>query len=176
MRPFLRRNGWEVHSLDLIPNDGSAGLEMLAEQIAAYADSRFSGEQSLDLVAFSMGGLAARYYVQRLAGAHRVDKLITISTPHRGTWTAFLRGNAGVRQMRPGSAFLRSLNADMHVFARVKFVSIWTPLDLMIIPASSSVMREARSMRCTVAAHPLMVRDGRVLRLVREALLQHDLR
>jgi triacylglycerol lipase len=169
LRPYLEERGWRVHDLDLVPNNGAAGLDELALQVRSYVKAHFSGE--FDLVGFSMGGIVARYYVQRLAEPGRVRRLVTISSPHRGTWTGFLRNNKGARQMRPGSEFLRALHAERHKLEGVRFTSIWNPFDLMILPARSSVVAEARSVPVKVAAHPLMMRDRRVMGLVEEALL-----
>ena len=72
--------------------------------------------------------------------------------------------------MRPGSSFLRDLNRDVEVLGRIGFTSIWTPFDLMIVPAHSSVLHAGRTMRVNVAAHPLMVRNPQVLKLVLDAL------
>jgi triacylglycerol lipase len=170
LRPFLQTRGWVTHSFDLVPNNGDAELETLAQQVGSYIESTFRREQTVDLVAFSMGGLVARYYVQRLAGLTRVRRLITISAPHRGTLTAFFRWNAGARQMRPSSDFLQDLNKDKQILNHIRFTTIWSPFDLMIVPPASSVMPEARSVRVNVLAHALMMRDLRVLRLVQQAL------
>jgi triacylglycerol lipase len=170
MRPFLESHGRAVYCLNLTPNNGAAGLEVLARQIAAYVETTFENKEMFDLVAFSMGGIVARYYVQRLGGLQRVRRLVTISSPHNGTRVAFLRWNDGARQMRPGSAFLCDLNRDAHVLDRIGFTSIWTPFDLMIVPASSSVLPAGRTIRVNVGAHALMVRNRRVLKLVADAL------
>jgi triacylglycerol esterase/lipase EstA (alpha/beta hydrolase family) len=122
-----------------------------------------------------MGGLVARYYVQRLGGIERVRRLITISSPHNGTCAAFLRRNGGARQMRPGSAFLCDLNRDVSVLDRIDFTSIWTPFDLMILPAHSSVLPAGRAIRVNVGAHPPMVRNQRVLKLVADVLSTENL-
>ena len=50
-----------------------------------------------------MGGLVARYYVQRLGGDVRVHTLVTLGTPHGGTLPARLFPHPLVRQLRPGS-------------------------------------------------------------------------
>ena len=171
MASHLERAGREVHCFDLVPNNGAEGLERLAMQIAKYVGERFKPEQKFDLVGFSMGGIVSRFYVQRLGGIERVLRIVTISSPHRGTWTAWLRGNAGVRQMRPNSEFLRELNQDCAMLERARFVSIWTRFDLMIVPARSSVLPVGRSIQIEALAHPLMVRDRRVLRLVETILM-----
>src|ERR1019366_4796641 len=82
MRPDLERQGRTVHCLNLEPNNGDAGLDGLARQIVPYVESGFKGEQRIDMVGFSMGGLVARYYIQRLGGIERLKRFITISSPH----------------------------------------------------------------------------------------------
>ena len=48
--------------------------------------SRLSGDAQVDLVAHSKGGLDARKYLED--PQEKVGKLITIGTPHRGSWLA----------------------------------------------------------------------------------------
>jgi len=170
LRAVLEDQGLTVHTINLTPNDGSVGLDRLAEQVLHFANTHLGLEGSFDLVGFSMGGLVARYYLQRLGGLERVRRFITISSPHRGTWTAFLRSNAGARQMRPRSSFLEDLNRDAATLQRVAHLSVWTSLDLMILPANSSRLPASRSLCIRVAAHPLMLRSARVSRSVLEAL------
>jgi triacylglycerol lipase len=57
------------------------------------------------------------------------------------------------------------------VLGRVDFSSIWSPFDLMIVPAHSSVLHAGRTMWVNVAAHPLMVRNPHVMKLVLDALI-----
>jgi triacylglycerol lipase len=170
LQPHLERSGLAVHSLDLVPSDGQAGLAELAGQLDTYVRKTFPAGEAIDLVGFSMGGLVSRYYIQRRGGRDRVRKFVTIGTPHNGTWTAYLRSNPGARDMRPGSAFLADLNGDIRVLELVSLVSIWTPFDLMIMPATSSRVRVGRSIAVRTPAHPLLVRDRRVLELVRGIL------
>jgi triacylglycerol lipase len=72
--------------------------------------------------------------------------------------------------MRPGSDFLRGLAADPGGLQGVRFTSIWSPLDLTIIPTSSSVIAEARSIRVCVPIHQMMPWDRRVFHLVEQEL------
>jgi len=166
LQKYLAAGGLPVHSFNLVPNHGEAELPALAQQLAAYVQASFAAEEVIDLVGFSMGGLVSRFYIQRLGGIHRVRKFISIGTPHRGTRTAYLRNNPGARDMRPRSAFLQNLNRDIAMLDTLSFTSIWTPLDLMILPANSSRAPVGRSIRVLSLAHPLLVRDRRVLKLV----------
>ena len=79
----LDEAGAEVHAVSLPP---IASVEDRALALARALE-RFPGER-VNLVAHSMGGLDARWYVGMLGGADRVASLTTISTPHRGTAVA----------------------------------------------------------------------------------------
>lgn len=168
----LQNAGWEVHSLTVAPSWGQIGLDALAGQIQSYVKRTFGAGRRFDLVGFSMGGLVSRYYLQRLGGLDRVDRFVSISAPLRGSWLAWLIPNAGCRQMRPGSAFLRDLDSDLDRLNRIQFTSFWTPLDLIIVPATSSILPPAKCHRVWSLAHPLMVWEPRMLRLIEQALVK----
>ncbi|MFS8117238.1 MAG: lipase family alpha/beta hydrolase [Microcoleus sp.] len=170
MSARLTQLGWCVHSLNLTPNDGSLGLELLAKQVADYISETFDPKQPLDIVGFSMGGIVSRYYLQRLGGMNRVQRFIAISSPHNGTWMAYTLCGKGSVQMRPGSAFLEDLNGDATLLAKLNFTSIWTDWDFIIVPASSSQISSAKEVKLSVFAHAMMVRDWRSLKAVAEAL------
>lgn len=167
---YLTRLGWPVYSLDLFPSNGDLGLNRLAKQVANYVEKTFPREQSFDLVGFSMGGIISRYYVQRLRGIDRVQRLITISSPHKGSWMGYARQNPGCIQMRPNSRFLKDLNRDAAMLERLNFTSIWTPLDLMILPAESSQLHVGKEATTRVPLHPWMLTDVKSMNLVVDAL------
>jgi triacylglycerol lipase len=169
MAPYLSQQGWSVHSLDLKPNDGRLGLDKLADQVAEYAAQNFA-QQPFDLVGFSMGGIVSRYYVQRLGGLKQVQRLITIASPHHGTWMAYFRPNLGGSQMRRDSVFLADLNRDMADLDQLNFTSIWTQRDLMIVPAASSRMAVGKNIQIPVSGHAWMVTDPRSLKALAAAL------
>jgi len=170
MQAHLQRAGLCVHAFNLVPNNGRAPLPELADQLDGYIRATFGSAEPVDLVGFSMGGLVSRYYLQRMGGIERVRRFVTIGTPHHGTWSAYVLSSPGVRNMRPGSAFLRDLNQDMEMLEGVLLASIWTPFDLMIVPATSSRVRVGRSISVRTLVHPLLVRDPRVMRLVLDIL------
>ena len=170
MARYLRAQGWEAKTMSYRPSWGQKGLEVLAGQVAQFVAENYAPGEKIDLVAFSMGGLVTRYYLQRLGGLDRVQRYVTLSAPHRGTLLAYLIPNAGCRQMRFGSAFLRDLDRDADRLARLDFTSFWTPLDTIIVPARSSVMPQARNERMGIAAHPLMVWQPAMHRAVAGAL------
>ncbi|NJN20738.1 MAG: triacylglycerol lipase [Leptolyngbya sp. RL_3_1] len=169
MATYLGDRGWPIHTLDLVPNLGEVGLDQLALQVRDYVAMHLT-EQPFDLLGFSMGGIVSRYYLQRLGGLQQVQRFITLSSPHNGTITAYARNRPGVKQMRPGSDFLQGLNSTVHELAQVQFTSLWTPYDLMILPAYSSRLPVGQMGQIPALAHPLMLRDRRSLAAVATAL------
>ena len=168
---YLDQLGWSVHRINLKPNDGSAPLNDLAKQVAGYVDRTFESGQIIDLLGFSMGGLVTRYYLQRLGGVERVKRYITISAPNNGTLTAYSLPLKGITQMRINSSFLQDLNQDYDQYlSQIQVTNLWTPYDLMILPAHSSKMGIGREISVPVAVHAWMPIDRRVMKMIASAL------
>jgi triacylglycerol lipase len=166
----LQQLGRKTYSIDLHPKNGSLELQLLAEQLRGFIDREIGSTTIFDLVGFSMGGLVSRYYVQRLGGWERVQRYVTISAPHQGTIAAYFGWGLGIAQMRPQSDFLRDLDKDVEILSKLEFTSIWTPFDLIILPANSSQLPVGRDISLPILAHPLMVCDPRSLTAILEAL------
>jgi len=145
--------GRRVLTPDLTPNNGTAGLNELAKQLGKYLDENLVPDEQCDIIGHSMGGIVARSYVQRHGGRRRVRRLVTLASPHQGTLLAWLLPGAGVRDLRPGSAFLRDLASDAHSLDGVLVASYWTPFDAIIVPPSSSEMPVRKNRRVFLAHH-----------------------
>ncbi|MEI8340185.1 MAG: alpha/beta fold hydrolase [Verrucomicrobiota bacterium] len=172
MARYLRGQGRTAYAVTLKPSWGQVGIDQLAAQLDQFIKEKIPDSQKFDLVGFSMGGLVSRYYLQRMDGLRRVDHFITLATPHHGTVMAWLAWNTGGSQMRPESAFLQDLNHDISTLDLVKFTSIWTPLDLMIVPATSSHTGIGREIKIWMPAHPLMALHPKCIRVVAAELLR----
>lgn len=96
-----------------------------------------TGYEKVHVVGHSLGGLIARYYVQRLGGDARVHTLVTLGAPHAGTHAARLLPHRLVRQLRPGSELMTEL-AMPAMGCQTRFVAFWSDLDQVIIPKSSA--------------------------------------
>ena len=166
MAGYLRKQGYTVFTPTLAPSWGQVGIDDLARQLSDYIDANIRPDEKFDLVAFSMGGLICRYYLQGMDGLRRVDHFITLATPHHGSLWAYVIDNPGCRQMRPDSEFLRDLNSDIGVLDKVKFTSIRTPLDLMILPSTSSRTEVGHNIEIWVAIHPFLVWSPRSIKTV----------
>ena len=170
MARYLTRRGWKVLMPLLRPSNGSAPIEKLAEDLKAFIDENTIANEQIDIIGFSMGGLISRYYLQFLEGAQRTERFISISTPHQGTRIACLFPGKGMHQMRPGSLFLQTLNKDLSSLVSISCTSIYTPLDLIILPAKSSLFPLAQTTRLLIPAHPLMIYHPKVFKTLTQIL------
>ena len=114
----------------------SGSIEALAVQLKRELDRRVGGGR-IDLIAHSMGGLVARVYLQQLGGARRVDRLITLGTPHQGTYAASFLPSALVRQLLPDGPFIRHLNG-LPPPERTRVTSIVAGRDLLVQPVEAA--------------------------------------
>mgnify|MGYP000864399613 CR=1 FL=1 len=92
VKGYLEARNYYAYTVTFCPNNDS--IETNAEKLAAQIKEVVPENTRASLVAHSMGGLAARYYLvhQELWPGdrsghpeHRVNKLITLGTPHLGT-------------------------------------------------------------------------------------------
>jgi triacylglycerol lipase len=170
LKKRLEKRGFEVYVPKLLHCDGSGGLDLLAEHLKQDIDTRFGPEAPLSIVSFSMGGLVSRYYLQELGGADRCRNFITISTPHHGTKAALVFPSRGAIQMRPGSPFLTQLAATQGKLGDIPVTSYRTPMDLIILPSTSSVWDRAENLEYPVTGHLLMLTSPKVLNDVERRL------
>lgn len=141
LRRSLARHGWHhLESLNYSPL--TCDIRTAAELLGRHVEEIClrTGHQQVDVVGHSLGGLIARYYVQRLGGDHRVRTLVTLGTPHAGTRVApFASAHPLVRQMRPGSSVI----AELHRPApdcRTRFISFWSDLDQVMVPPETACL------------------------------------
>ncbi len=168
----LEKRGATCMTAKLKPNDGCGGIEILAANLKRDIDAKFGPTAPIQIVAFSMGGLVSRYYLQNLGGAARCGTLLTISSPHQGTRAAFLYPTKGAAEMRPNSRFLADLAATEDRLGGMQLVSYRTPMDLVILPPSNSIWPRAENLEFPVAMHPLMLTSGPVLDDVERRLIR----
>jgi pimeloyl-ACP methyl ester carboxylesterase len=153
LRLGLRRRGFgRVTSMNYSPftTDVRVAAARLAEEVEALVAE--TGYERIHVVGHSMGGLIARYYVTRLGGDERVHTLVTLGTPHHGTYTAYGWSNQLTRQLRPGSALLRELDRPVP-HCRTRFVAYWSDLDQMVFPQRHAALERPDLMVRNIGLH-----------------------
>jgi len=153
----LEERGRDCLVPGLLPADAREGLEPLAEQLKTAIEERWGDGEKFHIVAHSMGGLVSRHYLQHLGGHERCLSLTTLATPHHGTRAAWLYPGTGARQMRQGSAFLANLEGTEERLNGVSLHSFYTPMDLIILPFTSSKWDRAENVVVPAPAHPLVM-------------------
>ena len=151
-RGLYRRGFHRVLTLNYSPLTrdvrlAATGLATRVEQLCEQ-----TGFERIHVVGHSMGGLIARYYVQRLGGDERVHTLVTLGTPHGGTRAAHLVPHHLARQLRPASDLVAEL-AEPAPGCRTRMLAVWSDLDQLIVPK-----RNARIEHADIEARNLLVR------------------
>lgn len=113
------------------------------------------------VVAHSMGGLAVREWLAQTQGRQPVHAVITIGTPHRGTWLARLAFSANGRQMRLAGPWVDEL-ARREPAQRPPFVCFYGPCDNIVFPASTATLADADNRLMRGVAHVDMAYDDAV--------------
>lgn len=141
LRRGLQRRGFtRVYSMNysVRTSDVRTAAAQLAREIEEICEE--TDYERIHVVAHSLGGLIARYYVTRLGGDERVHTVVTLGTPHHGTLLARLSPLPIARQLSPGSALLEEL-AQTVPGCTTRFLCFWSDTDEAILPARNAELR-----------------------------------
>ncbi|MFF4731598.1 esterase/lipase family protein [Streptomyces mirabilis] len=139
LRRGLRQAGFRrVTELNYcwLSNDVRSAARLLADEVERVCEA--SGHERVHVIGHSLGGVVARYYVQRMGGDARVHTLVTLGTPHHGTLAAMVPlPHQAIRQLRPGSDVLVEL-AGPAPGCGTHFVAFHSDLDELIVPTANA--------------------------------------
>lgn len=137
-----------------------------------------TGHDRIHVIGHSLGGLIARYYVQRLGGDTRVATLVTLGTPHGGTaWSRlaprWLAHWSILMHLHPDSPLVRELEAAAPG-CRTSILAIYSDLDQVVLPVQAGRCEhpdlDAVNVLVHGVGHMSLPIDPRVARLVAEHL------
>lgn len=166
LRRRLEAAGHTVATLSMAPPYTSMGrlvpqLNQRIEEVCAA-----TGAKQVTLVAHSMGGLICRCYLAR-HGSERIDRLITLATPHQGSELARIAFGRNAREMEPGSLWLRDLAG---VALKVPACSLRNPYDNYAMPQDGQRLPGAADLELPAIGHLALLYDRRIADLLRELL------
>jgi triacylglycerol lipase len=177
-RRSLRRRGFgAVHAVNYSLFTGD--IRTAAHQLRGHVEQlrELTGADKVHIVGHSLGGMIARYYVQRMGGSAAVDTLVTLGSPHRGTLTAHLMPTPLGRQLRPGSELLEEL-ARPSPGCSTRFLVVWSRLDQMVVPQRNGRLihpdLDIEELELRDVGHLSMPIDTRTLHWVAGALTRSD--
>lgn len=105
------------------------------------------------LLCHSMGGLAARSWIRTHAGAARVAHVITIGSPHRGTWMGRFSRFRNTRQMGFLSPWIEALAGEAGAPPASLFTCWYSDCDNIVFPVSTATLPGADNRLVHGVAH-----------------------
>ena len=156
--PWLRRlrgAGVPCVALDLEPAFGSIDDYAARIEHGVAQLERRTGTAPL-IVAHSMGGLAVRRWYADVPDASRVRRIVTIGTPHHGTWLARFAHARNARQMRLDAEWLVALAAREAPQRHARFTCFYGHCDNIVFPPSTATLAGADNRHVPGTAHVAM--------------------
>ncbi|MEO5745799.1 MAG: alpha/beta fold hydrolase [Terracoccus sp.] len=141
LRRGLKRRGFgriETINYSIFTGDIRVAAAQLGQEVERLVEE--TGYERIHVIGHSMGGLIARYYVTRLGGDEHVHTLVTLGTPHQGSYLAYLWNNSLTRQLRPGSALLTELAGPVRD-CKTRFIAYSSDLDQVVVPGRFAALR-----------------------------------
>lgn len=177
-RRALRKRGFGVvHAVNysLFTGDIRAAAHQLRGHVERLREQ--AGSDKVHIVGHSLGGVIARYYVQRMGGAAAVDTVVTLGSPHAGTLAAYLMPTPLARQLRPGSDLLAEL-ALPAPGCSTRFLVVWSRMDQMVVPQRNARLAHPdlhiEQMELCDVGHLSLPINPRVVRWITAALGRSD--
>jgi triacylglycerol lipase len=174
LRRQLRQRGFDriwTTNYQVWTSDVRIAARRLAGTVDAIREQ--TGYERIHVVGHSMGGLVARYYVQRLGGDARVHTLVTLGAPHQGTRAARLLPRGICRQLAPTSDLVAEL-AEPAPGCLTRFVSFYSDLDALISPKQAARIDHpdlsARNVEVSGVGHMSLPIDRRIGREIASTL------
>jgi len=115
-----------------------------------------TGEPPL-IVAHSMGGLATRAWLRAGDNDARVHHVITLGTPHAGTWLALFAHSPNGLEMRWQGDWVRTLAAAEPPGRAALFTCWWSGCDQIVFPPPTAQLPGAAWRELPGVAHVKMV-------------------
>ena len=175
MEYALRRRGFQTlstYDYGLLTQNIPRAATRLGEAVQDLTAA--TGCERVHIIGHSLGGLIARYYVQRLAGDQHVHTLVTLGTPHQGTqlaWAAPLLPL--VRQLTPNSAVIQEL-AHPAPGCRTRFIAFYSDIDHLVVPSSNARLDhpdlKVQNIAVRGVGHLSMPNNGRIAHTIVQAL------
>lgn len=168
----LAGQGHPVIAVNLEPMLGSIDDYVATLDEAVTRLTADTGQPPL-VVAHSMGGLAVRAWMRAVPGADaRVFHVVTLGTPHHGTWLARWGHGTNARQMRYRSAWIQALAAAEPAERHHLFTCWHSSGDNIVFPLGTAVLHGAKVLYLPDIGHVALANHPEVLAHTL-ALLRH---
>ena len=158
----LRAMGHPFVAVNLEPVFGSIEGYVPVIEEAVQRVTRATGLAPV-LVCHSMGGLAARAWLRAQSADQRVHHIITIGSPHHGTWLAQFSHLENGRQMKFQGPWIRELEQCSDRAREGRFTCWYSNCDNIVFPASTATLPGADNRLVRGVAHVQLAFHQRVI-------------
>lgn len=148
----LRARGHACVAVNLEPVYGSITDYVATIDQAVGQVTQLTGRPPV-IVCHSMGGLAARAWWRTIGARQRVAHLVTIGSPHRGTWLARFSRRMNGRQMQLDCQWVRQLALDEERRPLPPMTCWYSNCDNVVFPASTATLPHADNRFVAGQAH-----------------------
>jgi triacylglycerol esterase/lipase EstA (alpha/beta hydrolase family) len=148
----MRTLGHPFVAVNLEPVFGSIDAYVPIIEDAVDRVTRATGLAPV-LVCHSMGGLVARAWLRATSAHERVHHVITIGSPHHGTWLGRFSLLENGRQMRLGGSWVRGLEQGSDPVRNALFTCWYSSCDNVVFPASTATLPGADNRLVRGVAH-----------------------
>ena len=158
----LQHSGHAFAAVSLEPVFGSIEAYVPLIEAAVQRVTAATGVPPV-LICHSMGGLAARAWLRAARADDRVHRVITIGTPHHGTWMGLFSPTPNGQQMALASAWLQQLARDEPPHRSQRFTCFYSNCDNIVFPTSVATLPGADNRLVPGVAHVALAFDKRVM-------------
>ncbi len=164
-----RKRSYKIHF------DGGQSLEDMAHALARFIEDvrKATGEDQVDIVAHSMGGIVTRLALAENDTLKHVRTLITLGTPHYGTYPARYANTELTRALRPDSDLMQRLERADRLAKNMRVVTFWSRNDLFVLPPTSAALEGAEQIDATPFTHYSYLIDPKSWKAVGKILLEN---
>ncbi len=150
--PRLRERGHAYVAVNLEPVFGSIDDYIATVEDAVQRVTQATGMPPV-IIAHSMGGLATRAWLRAQQADARVHHVVTLGTPHGGTWLGRFSSVANGRQMQLASPWLQRLHLDEPASRAQRFTCWYSNCDNIVFPARTAALPGAQQHFIAGVAH-----------------------
>ena len=143
-----RKRSYKIHF------DPGQSMDDMAAALAQFVRDvqTATGAAQVEMVAHSLGGVVARLAVNEHGIADAVKTLITLGSPHHGTYAARYANTETTRSLRPDSDMITRLNAKPWP-GNIRGVTFFSSNDVFILPPEAATAEGTETIDVTPFTH-----------------------
>ena len=169
LRHHLHRQGFRTASIDL---RGHPHIPAMADALGDWLRQRVSPDEPIAIVAHSLGGVVTRCACRDADVRARIERMVTLGSPHEGTRIADLVDSEKASELERDAELTELLEKqepwDPNELPRL--ICLWSAADLMMVPPEAAIADGAEDRELEGMTHYGYMLHPRAWRAVVEAL------